>query len=146
MNIESHPHGAWLFFAFMLSSSIQELLAAGIIFLIGVLVRSKINWGKTNSDVLETVTKDYQTLRALYDAKCEDIKRKDEQIITVSEDLLQAKARITSYENFLQSRTLETDNLLKQVPHILVAIANHLSIPLMDEGLNAHESAHSQEK
>lgn len=130
----------------MFGSSIQELIAAGIVFLLGVLLRSKINWGKTNSDILETVSNDYKTLRILYDAKVEDLKKRDEQLALLKEDLGQARARITSYENFLQSRSLQTDQVLKQVPRILEAVAEHLNIPLTDEGMDAHESAHSQEK
>jgi len=82
----------------------------------------------------------------LYDAKVEDLKKRDEQLAASTADLLQAKARIQSYENFLQSRTFETDKVLKQVPGILQGIAEYFNISIEEEGMNGHESAHSQVK
>lgn len=128
------------------SSDIQNLLFLGISFIIGVLAKTHIPWGKNNSEVLDVVSKDFQTIKVLYDAKVDDLKRRDEQLAATTADLLQAKARITSYENFLQSRTVETDKILKQVPGVLTALAEHLNIPIDNSGLAGHESAHSQVK
>jgi len=128
------------------SSDVQNILFLGISFVIGVVAKAHIPWGKNNSEVLDVVTKDFQTLKVLYDAKVEDLKKRDEQLAASTADLLQAKARIQSYENFLQSRTFETDKVLKQVPGILQGIAEYFNISIEEEGMNGHESAHSQVK
>lgn len=128
------------------SSDIQNIIVIAITFILGAIAKSRIPWGKNNSEILDTVTKDFQTLKVLYDAKCEDLKKRDEQLEIVKADLLQAKARIQSYENFLQSRTFETDKLLKKIPGVLEAVARHFDLPDGPDGMEAHESAHSQVK
>lgn len=118
------------------SNDLQSLLVVGVSFVVGIVAKTHIPWGKNNSEVLDVVTKDFQTLKVLYDAKVEDLKKRDEQLATATADLLQTKARIQSYENFLQSRTLETDELLRK-----------LAIKFdIETGMNGHQSAHSQVK
>lgn len=144
------PFEGGCFFVFMAtlisSTDIQNLLFIGVSFIIGIVAKAHIPWGKNNSEVLDVMTKDFQTLKVLYDAKCEDLKKRDEQLATITADFLQAKTRIQSYENFLQSRTFETDKILKQVPSVLIGIAEHFNIPIEPGGMNGHESAHSQVK
>lgn len=128
------------------SSGIQDLLIYGGIFLLGIFIKSKIQWGKTNTDVLETLTKDYAALKELYNSKCDDLKRKQEDFRQATELLAEARARTSAYENFLQTRTFETDALLKKVPPVLEAVAAHLNIVIPEKGMDGHEAAHSQVK
>lgn len=126
-------------------TDIQNLVPIGL-FVLGLLIKSPLQWKKANNDIIDTLTRDFQSLKMLYDSARDDVKNRDERIIQLNEDLAQVRARCQSYENFLQSRTFETDKILKQVPGVLTAVAEHLNIPLDNTGLTGHEAAHSQVK
>lgn len=139
---------ARLFFVFMTNSFFSDLqnITPLALFLVGLVIKSPFQWRKTDSEVLNTLQRDFEAMKTLYDAKVDEISKKDEQYLTLREDYLQARARVTSYENFLQTRTVETDKILKQVPAVLEAVAQHLNVPIDNTGIAAHQAAHSQEK
>lgn len=129
-----------------LLSDLQTLIIPGFSFIVGLLVKSRFQWGKANSQVLDTVSKDYEVMKKLYDAKCDEVDRLKETVNSQNELIRETRARVTSYENFLQTRTIETDKLLKKVPYLMDAVAKHLGIEIPEQAMNGHEAAHSQVK
>lgn len=122
----------------LLGGPTQDILVYGIIFLLGVIVKSRVQWGKTNNDALETLTADYKAIKALYDSRCDEVKRRNEQLIEQGRQILELRARIRSYENFISTRAPETDRLVK-------AIAEQLQVQSPDL-VPGHDAAHSQAK
>lgn len=122
----------------LLNGTTQDLVAYGVIFLLGVFVKSRVQWGKTNSDALETLTADYQAIKALYESKCDEIKRRNDQLQEMGRQVLELRARVRSYENFISSRAPETDRLVKAIAEKVGATT--------DEVVLAYDAAHSQAK
>lgn len=125
-------------------SNVQTAVTYGIVFIGGIFVKSKMMLPtRTNSDTIDTLMKDYAAIKELYNAKCDEVKRKNEQLLQVGKDLLELQGRVRSYENFLRSRAA-SDHLLMQLHPIMTAIATHLDIPYNKPHTEGAQAAHSQ--
>lgn len=138
------------FFVFMTNllspADFQNIFIILFSFVIGIVAKAHIPFGKNTNDTMTLLQKDYEVMKKLYDAKVDELEKKNDIITMQKETIAEARARVTSYENFLQARTFETDRLLKRLPPVINAIAHSLNVPIPREELSGHETAHSQMK